>query len=203
MSRRSPNMPKASPSQLASAKSKQTLVRFKSRFDHSSVRGYILDVGPKFFLVAVVSDRIWFDGYECFRVGDVRDLRPDPHTAFAESALQIRGERLPEKPRISVASIEELLTSASREFPLVTVHREQMDPDVCWIGRILGIERGRVSMLEITPQAKWEGKPSIYRLNQVTRVSFGADYEAALHLVGGDPTPTIKSSVATGDRGSS
>lgn len=185
-------MPKVSPSQVVNAKSERILVRFESRFDHSPVHGYVLDVGPKFFLVAVVSDRIWFDGFECFRVGDMRDLRPDPHSEFVESALQIRGERIPEKPPLSVASIEELLLSASRQFPLVTVHREQVDPDGCWIGRILSVERGRVSLLEITPDAKWEEKPESYRLSQITRVSFGADYETALHLVGGDPKQALK-----------
>lgn len=180
-------MTKTRPADLISAKNKMTLVRFQSRFDDYPVRGYVLDVGPKFFLLAVVNDRIWFDGFECFRVGDVKDMLPDPYGAFAESALQIREERIPEKPDINIASIEELLLSAGREFPLVTVHREQVDPDVCCIGRILGIEHGRVSLLQINPDAKWDVKPVIYPVNQITRASFGADYEAALHLVGGDP----------------
>jgi len=170
----------------------RSFVRFEQRFERLPVRGYVLDVGPKFFLLAVVSDRIWFDGFECFRVGDVRDLRPDPQRMFAESALQKRGERVPKKPHVSVASIEELLLSASREFPLVTVQRERVDPDVCWIGRILSVERGRVSLLQITPDATWEEKPQSYRLSEITRVSFGADYETALHLVGGDPKTAIK-----------
>ena len=177
---------------------RRTFVRFESRFEHSPVRGYVFDVGPKFFLVAVVSDRIWFDGFECFRVGDVRDVRPDPYRAFAESALRKRGERVPKRPRVSVASIEELLLSASREFPLVTIQREQADPDVCWIGRILSVERDRVSLLEITPDATWDKKPESYRLSEITRVSFGAGYETALHLVGGDPRQAIKALQRTG-----
>jgi hypothetical protein len=176
----------------------RNLVRFEQKFDDFPVRGYVLDVGPKFFLVAVVSDHIWFDGFECFRAGDVRNLGPDRYGAFAESALRKRGERVPKKPRVSVASIEELLLSASREFPLVTIARERVDPDVCWIGRIVGIERDRVSLLEITPHATWEKKPESYRLSEITRVSFGADYETALHLVGGDPRQAIKTVQRTG-----
>ena len=171
---------------------KRQFVRFEHRFDDFPVRGYVLDVGPKFFLVAVVCDRIWFDGFECFRVEDVRGLRPDPHAVFAEAALKKRGERVPKKPHVSVAGIEELLLSAGREFPLVTIQREQVDADVCWIGQILNIERARVSLLEITPNATWEDKPSSYRLSEITRVSFGADYESALHLVGGEPKKAIK-----------
>jgi hypothetical protein len=180
-------MPKVRTTQIANAMRARTFVRFKSRFEHTSVRGYVVDVGPKFFLVSVVSDRIWFDGFECFRVGDVREFRPDPYAVFAESALKKRGERVPKKPRVSVTRIDELLLSAGREFPLVTIQREQVDPHVCWIGRILSVERGRVSLLGITPAAIWEKRPESYRLSEITRVSFGADYEAALHLVGGDP----------------
>lgn len=174
------------------------LVRFDRRFDDSAVRGYVLDVGPRFFLLALVSDRIWFDGFECFRIGDVRGFRPDPHAGFAESALRKRRDWLPQKPHVSVRSIEELLVSASRLFPLVTVHREAIDPDVCWIGRILGVERGRVSLLGITPDATWEEKPESFRLSEITRVNFGGDYETALHLVGGDPRQAIQTVQRTG-----
>ena len=41
--------------------------------------------------------------------------------------------------------------------------------------RALGIHRGRLSPLEIGPDAMWEA----------TRVSFGGDYESAFHLAGG------------------
>jgi hypothetical protein len=71
-------------------------------------------------LLALVSDRIWFDGFECFRINDLRDLRPDPYALFAEAALKKRDERRPKKPRVSVANIEDLLLSAGKAFPLVT-----------------------------------------------------------------------------------
>jgi hypothetical protein len=170
---------------------KRQFVRFDCRFEDSPVRGYVLDVGPEFFLLASVSDRIWFDGFECFRIGDVRGFEPDPRVRFAESALRKRGERLPRKPRVSVRSIEELLVSAGREFPLVTVHREGVDQEACWIGRVLAVGHGSVSLIEITPDATWEAKSESYRLSEITRVSFGADYEAALFLVGGEPRQAI------------
>lgn len=146
-----------------------------------------MDVGPRFFLLALVSDRIRFDGFECFRCTDVKNLRPDPYAAFVEAALKNRGDRRPKKPRVSVERIDDLLLSAGRIFPLVTIHREQVNPHVCWIGRVLGIERGRVSLLEIGPDAIWEDAPEEYRTNEITRVNFGGDYENALELVGGVP----------------
>ena len=149
------------------------------------MRGYVLDVGPRFFLLALVSDRIWYDGFECLRLSDVRDIKLDSYARFAEVALKRRRERFPRKPRVNLSTVEELLVSASRVFPLVTIHREQVDPAVCWIGRVVGIDRGRVTLLEIRPDATWKRKPTEYRLSEITRVNFGGDYEDALALVSG------------------
>lgn len=151
------------------------------------MRGYVLDIGPTFFLLATVSDRIWLDGFKCLRIGDVSEVGPDPHGAFAEAALRKRGERRPAKPRVSVADVRDLLRSAARAFPLVTIHRERVKPDACWIGKVLDVDATHVTLLEIDPAAKWEAAPNRYKLAEITRVSFGADYEGALHLVGGDP----------------
>ncbi len=165
---------------------KRTLVRISRRFEESVIRGYVSGVGLGFFLLNVVSDRLRFDGFECFRIADLISLEKDPHSAFAEAALKARGERRPRKPRIVLDSIEELLLSSSRAFPLVTIHREKMDPEVCHIGQVVSISRGRVSLLEITPDATWEAKPDQYVVKEITRVTFGGDYEGALHAVGGD-----------------
>lgn len=165
---------------------KRTLVRITRRFEDSGIRGYVSGVGARFFLLTVVSDRLRFDGFECFRVGDLISLQKDPYVAFAEAALKARGERRPRKPRIALDSIEDLLLSSSRAFPLITISQEKVDPDVCHIGRVAEISRGRVSLLEITPNATWETKPEQYAIKEITRVNFGGDYEGALHAVGGD-----------------
>lgn len=133
-----------------------------------------LDVGVQFFLLALVSDRIRFDGFECFRIRDVKNLEPNPYAAFSEAELTKRGLHRPKKPRVIVASVDRLLVSAARAFPLVTIHRESINPAVCWIGRVLGVNRGRVSMLEIGPDAMWDETPSEHRLNEISRVNFGA-----------------------------
>ena len=167
----------------------RNFIRFSRRFEDGPIRGYVLDIGPKFFLLALVSDRIWFDGFECFRISDVRDIRLDPYLAFAESALKRRGERVPKKPRLSLSNLNELLLTANLAFPLVTIHREKVAPDVCHIGHVVEITRGRISLKEINPDATWVDAPTIYRLDEITRVNFGGDYENALYLVGGDLDP--------------
>jgi len=173
---------------LATALRDKTLVKFTRPFEDGAVSGYVLDIGPCWFLLALVGESIRFDGFQCLRLSDVRELRiPHSEAAFFEAALKKRGERFPKRPLIRVASVEQLLLSASRLFPLVTIHREKVAPDVCHIGRVVGIEAGKVSLLEITPDATWDTEATPYRLREITRVDFGGQYEDALPVVGGLP----------------
>jgi hypothetical protein len=181
-------MQKSLSSRLKGFMLSQSLVRFSRRFEKHTVRGYVLDVGPQFFLLALVSDRIWYDGFECFRISDVSKLRPDPYGPFVEQALRARGEKWPGKPRISLKNIQELVLTAGRAFPLVAIHREKIDPDVCWIGRVVEVTPKIVRILELGPDAVWETRPEEYLLKEITHVNFGGDYENALYLVSGDPT---------------
>jgi hypothetical protein len=175
-------------SQLAVARRDKVIVRFTRPFEQGSVNGYVIDIGPEFFLVALVSDAIRFNGFQCFRLSDVRRLQvPCKYAAFAEAALKKRGERIPKKAHVVVSSLPKLLLTANRAFPLITIHREKVDPDVCQIGHVVDLRNGRVSLLEIGPDAAWDDKPETYRLSEITRVDFGGDYEEALHLVGGLP----------------
>jgi len=172
---------------LIGAAKSRLLMRLSRRFERTAVRGYVLDVGPRFFLLSLVSDRIWFDGFECFRVADIRRAKPDPHADFVEAALRKRRARRPRKPPVSVRSVARMVESAGRAFPLVTIHREEVKSSVCWIGRVQAVRAGKVSILEVDPAAKWEARPTKHRLAELTRLSFGGDYENALYLVSGEP----------------
>ncbi len=180
-------------SRLRGALRKKLLVKFTRPFEAGAVNGYVLSVGPRFFLVAVVDDYIRFNGFECFRTSDVRRLEvPHKHAKFAEAALKKRGERMPKKPAVRLASTEALLLSSSRAFPLVTIHREQVDPEVCWVGQVVGVAKGSVSFLEISSDATWYRTPTDYKISEITRVDFGGQYEEALHLVGGQAPELTK-----------
>jgi hypothetical protein len=173
---------------LAEAMHHKTLVKFWSPFEPGSTQGYVLDIGPRFFLLALVDARIRFNGFQCMRLSDIRRLRvPDPCAKFIVAALIKRGEILERKPRINLKSLPKLLESANRLFPLATIHREKVDPDSCKIGRLLGIGMSHVCLLEIGPDAIWEREPAGVALREITRVDFGGDYEDALHIVGGSP----------------
>jgi hypothetical protein len=178
-------MRKNTKSQLALALRKKLLVRFASALERGTVNGYVLDIGPKFLLIALVSDGLRPNGFQCYRLSDVRKLRvPDKYAQFHEAVLKKRRYSFPKKPPVAVSSLSELLRTANDAFPLVTIHREKVDASVCWIGRVVDLAKGRVTLLEIGPGASWDDELETYRLSEITRVDFGGDYEDALWSIG-------------------
>lgn len=164
----------------------RVLIRFTRPVEQGSVMGYVLATGPRFFLLALVDENIRFNGFQCLRLQDVKNLQlPAECARFVERALKLRGEKRPRTPRVSVQSVQELLETAGRIFPIVTIHREKTEPEVCHIGRVVSSSESEVSLLEIGPDASWDDEALSYRTKQITRVDFGGDYERALVLVAG------------------
>ena len=172
---------------LNDAKSERRLVRLNTRYDEWDARGHVVGLGSGFVMIAVVNDRIWLDGFECFRRPDIISVQGDPNARFIEKALELRGEMIPEAPPVSLERIEDLLASSGNAFRLVTIHRETEAPDICQIGHVIEVVGGELATREVSPAAEWDVELERYQTSSVTRVSFGADYEAALTLVAGEP----------------
>jgi hypothetical protein len=134
------------------------------------------------------TDHIRYNGFQASRIVDVRELMTEPFSAFVKTALRKRRERKPRKPKVSIRTLRALLLSTSKRFPLLAIHRENVDTEGCHVGRVDGVANGTVRILEIGPDAVWDEAPSEYSLKQITRIDFGGHYESALHLVGGEPT---------------
>jgi hypothetical protein len=160
------------------------LVRIRRTVEPASAKGYVLDIGPRWFLLTVVGDDIRYRGFEAYRLRDVSEIDvPDEYAGFIEYALKLRGEERPPGPPVSVARTRELLATASAAFPLITIHREGVDPDVCWIGQVVRQTDRCVVLREIGPDASWDPKLRKHRRKEITRVDFGGPYEDALWSV--------------------
>jgi len=185
-------MTQARNAKLKEACSNAMIARFWTPFDEDWTHGYVLDIGPEFFLLAVIDDKIKFNGFECHRVSDIKRLKlPDPYEDFTAAALRKQKQRIARKPNIDLSSLAALLESANALFPLVTIHQERVKPGECFIGKVVNISKKNLLLHEIDPGAVWHQKPSRFRLSDITRVDFGGGYEEALHLVGGNPKPLM------------
>ena len=131
---------------------------------------------------------VYLNGFVALRLADVKKVKrgggPD---FFLGKALVTRGQWPPTGADVDLDDLAELVRSAAEVAPLVTLHIEADDPTVCFIGRPVRFTSRSVHLLQITPEAEWDGEPTRWKFSDVTRVDFGGKYEEALSLIGGTP----------------
>lgn len=151
------------------------------------IEGFILKIGAEWLLRHKLDPGIFLDGHIALRVRDVQNVRPLANATFVARALQHLGMRPRMPGRVDLTSARTVIETASRRFPLLTIHVERRNPDVCYIGAAVDMSSRTLRLREITPTAAWEDKPTNYALRDITRVDIGSHYERALLAVGGVP----------------
>ncbi|MFD0884234.1 hypothetical protein ACFQ08_06675 [Streptosporangium algeriense] len=151
---------------------------------------YVVGLGRKWVLLHTISATFHLDGHSVVRLRDVEHATRSGWKAarVAHRVLRLRGERPQAPAGIDLDTTTGLIDTLTRVFPLMSVHIEEIDPDVCHIGRAHGVTRRKnLRLQEISPRASWENTCSRYRTSDITRFDVGDDYIDALHTVGGSP----------------
>ncbi len=162
------------------------LIEFDRKpIDPYALRGFALDWTDDLTLMQEVNtDRMELNGYSVIRNEDVRRWRLEPKT-FIERALKLKGVAPTPLDGVSLASWRNVLETAGRLFPLVTLRREKINPRVCYIGCVRSMTEKVVTLTKIDPDARW-GDTKRYRFSDLTKVDFGGGYEDALAMVATD-----------------
>ena len=72
--------------------------------------GYVLGRSESFVCLALLDDRIRFNGIEIFYRDQITELdSPTPHATFFETALRLRGDSAPTFPPLDLSSMQSVL----------------------------------------------------------------------------------------------
>jgi hypothetical protein len=183
-------MPQPTLAILRSLQSARTIVRIaRAEIEPGHADGILVGCSSRLVAVAILNSELHPNGFNVFARGDVTKLEaPAPYADFQAKVLRLRGERLPRLPKLDLASWRALVTTAARRFPLITLHRERIDPDVCSIGRPTALTLRGGTLIEVDPAGAWEREEAEWHRftwADITRVDFGGGYEEALSLVAG------------------
>lgn len=171
---------------VASAKRYTKLVEcYRDNLEDNGIydMGYVVDASDDFVMLQLVDDRISLNGYSLLRISDITEIDIEvEHARFIEKALEIRKKTVKQPVLVDLTSITTMLKSIDQNFPLMTLHKETIDPDACWVGAIDSIGEKTVTLNEMSPDAKWNGTKRI-NFDEITRIDFDGGYETALALV--------------------
>src|SRR5216683_3682792 len=155
----------------------------RQKIDPEPIEGYLLARSKTLTLIQPFDpDFMDFNGYTVVRNRDLtRTVRLKPRS-FVLRAIELK--RIESKPveGVVIDDWPALVRSAGDLFPVITIHSEIADPDVCFIGRPSLISARTFGLTEIDPDARWSCSRS-YRFEDLTKVDFGGGYEAALVAV--------------------
>lgn len=178
--------------QLREAQEQGSLIRlWRGDLEHGSFCGYVGGVGREFFLLWVVGDGVTYDGMYVMRHRDITELEtPDKHHFFLEKALALKNLRPQTPPGFPLDDIREVVKAAGSSAPVIGVHVDSEDEsEVCYIGRLVGVEEDGFNLQEITPDAEWLREPSFFAWDEVSTVSIEDGYALSLLAVAGPPPP--------------
>lgn len=163
----------------------EPVVARRSLWKADHLEGFVVKVDREWAVLHVVVD-VDLNGWAAVRLDSVRDVVRQPADAFITRALDWAGER-PVDPGLDTSSIQELLRSASTEFPLITIYTEAADPTVCAIGRPTHLGASKLRFLDVSSEAVWADEPRKLRLDDITRIDVGGRFEHVLHHLAGYP----------------
>ncbi|MFK7889038.1 MAG: hypothetical protein AB8G16_19440 [Gammaproteobacteria bacterium] len=107
---------------------------------------------------------------------------PCPYASFQETALRLRNELPDFDASLDLSSIKSVLRSISSQSEVLVIHIEEVDADVCYIGKLTRMSDEDFELTLLSPSATWED-PETYAYSQITRVDYGGLYEDALMQV--------------------
>ncbi|HYY10481.1 MAG TPA: hypothetical protein VE781_06050 [Kineosporiaceae bacterium] len=174
---------------LEKALRRQSLLRIHRGYRKAGdLEGFVVGLGREWVLLALLGDGVHLNGHVALRLAGLSTVTTNRKPgSFIHRALQARGEWPPEAVDVDLDSAAGVVRSAALLQPLVTLHIEAIDAGVAFIGRPVKVGRRRVHLLEVDPEAEWWPVPTTWRLDDLTRVDFGGDYEEALTLIAGPP----------------
>lgn len=161
---------------------KTRIVEIKRRIkDTGTLSGFVVGWSESLLLFHVLdTDSFRLNGYTAVRMEDVSQYRFLPKGKhWIDRATKHYGIEPVPLNGISVATIADLLRTASERYPLITIHPEKKKPDVCYIGAFSSMSERIFTIEDLNCNCEWSG-PRRIRFEDVTRVSFGDGYAEAL-----------------------
>ena len=147
--------------------------------------GFVLDVRRGLLQFLVLGSSYYLDGISIFSLSDIDRYRKLTERAeMLDYVLRYRhGDGYLSQNGCKFGGLKEFsFKEIHQHYPLVTIHREHIDPGVCNIGRVVGITKKKFELEEIDPNGEWDERTERYRFKDITQVSFGGRYEEALWM---------------------
>jgi hypothetical protein len=162
---------------LNKLKNEQILADFYTDIYDESDYGFVLDFNDDYLLIEKFDDECKYDGLSIFFRQNISRIRWSGNDIESVSKLIDTSKRQKGEMNINLTSIQTVLESVNSAFNHLTVHIQDIDKSVCFIGQIHEMDDHSIVIHEFGTKSSLDRRFILLELDDITRVDAGGQYE--------------------------
>ncbi len=149
---------------------------YTDRFEESDY-GFILDFNDDFLLIEKFDDDCNYDGLTIFLRHHITRIRWSGNDIESAAKLIDLTKRERNKINIDLTSTQTVLESVNQLYNHLTVHIQDIDNSVCFIGQIHEMDENSIVINEFGTKSSLDRKFILLSLDDITRIDVNGKYE--------------------------
>ncbi len=162
---------------LQKLKSENILAHIYTDHYDESDYGFILDFNDEFLLIEKFDDDCNYDGLSIFQRHNITRVRWSGNDIESVSKLIDPTKRPKIMINIDLTSINTILENVDKLYNHLTVHIQDIDKSVCFIGQIHEIDENSIVINEFGTKSSLDRRFILLSLNDITRIDVNGQYE--------------------------
>ncbi|MBT0549603.1 hypothetical protein AWR42_02735 [Riemerella anatipestifer] len=152
---------------------------YTDNYDESDY-GFIIDFNDDFLLIEKFDKECNYDGLTILLRHNITRIRWSGNDLESVTKLIDSTQRVKSKVNINLESIQTILESVNQLYNHLTVHIQDINSSVCFIGEIHEMDNSSVAIHEFGTMSSLDRKFILLSLGDITRVDVNGQYERNL-----------------------
>lgn len=149
---------------------------YTDSYDESDY-GFIIDYNDDFLLIEKFDDECHYDGLTIFLRRNVTRIRWSGNDIESVAKLIDSTKRQTDRINIDLASTKTILQTVNKLYNHLTVHIQDIDKSVCFIGQIHEMDENSIVIHEFGTKSSLDRKFILLSLDDITRIDVNGKYE--------------------------
>lgn len=149
---------------------------YTDNYDESDY-GFVVDFNEDFLLIEKFDSECNYDGLTIFFRHNITRIRWSGNDIESVAKLIDPTKRLKDKVIIDLASTLTILKSVNQLYNHLTVHIQDIDKSVCFIGQIHEMDENSIVIHEFGTKSSLDRKFILLSMEDITRIDVNGQYE--------------------------
>ncbi len=169
---------------LAKLQEKQTLVDlYRDHLSNESLTGVITAFSETFVYLSLFNDSGQSNGIAIAYVSDITRVRWGGNVRDSISHLMAKEKSIPLAPKLSLASVRDVIDSVQNQFGYVNILTERMNEGVTFIGEVESIDDQSLVLNEYGTMSSRDRHHMLIGLESISRIDAEAAYEKSIRYL--------------------